>query len=156
MIEIYAKLTLDLNTVPAASEAVRQVFGDNEPRINAVEVGPFETPPVGAALLCLCCAYYKPWGVFDSNTGASVCKDCKIKADASRWVLKRDNDSHSYMVPFELAGKFAGWVAYMEGETQEWKGPDFGRFRMNMHISGYVFEGNWREADAEPITNVPT
>lgn len=35
------------------------------------------SPGVGAPLLCLVCAYYKPWGIFDSRTGVSVCEECR-------------------------------------------------------------------------------
>ena len=41
-------------------------------------------PAVGTPLLCLLCAYEKPWGVFDPATGASVCADCR---DAARSVI---------------------------------------------------------------------
>jgi hypothetical protein len=37
-------------------------------------------PTPGAPLRCLICAYEKPWGVFDSKTGAAVCMDCRDKA----------------------------------------------------------------------------
>lgn len=42
--------------------------------------GEIANPPVGAEKLCLVCAYYKPWGVFDSKTGAAVCVECRDKA----------------------------------------------------------------------------
>jgi hypothetical protein len=42
------------------------------------------SPPIGAELLCLVCASYKPWGIFDSSTGASVCAECR---DTSRRVF---------------------------------------------------------------------
>lgn len=39
------------------------------------------TPPTpGELRKCLICALEKPWGVFDSATGASVCCDCRDKA----------------------------------------------------------------------------
>lgn len=41
------------------------------------------TPEVGAELLCLICAFRKPWGVFDSTTGAAVCVECR---DAARGI----------------------------------------------------------------------
>jgi hypothetical protein len=37
-------------------------------------------PPVGVEKLCLVCAFVKPWGVFDSKTGAVVCVECRDKA----------------------------------------------------------------------------
>ena len=36
-----------------------------------------DTPPIDAEILCLVCAYIKPWGIFDNSTGAAVCKDCR-------------------------------------------------------------------------------
>lgn len=41
---------------------------------------PHEPPPVGEVRLCLVCAYEKPWGVFDTKSGAAVCVDCRDKA----------------------------------------------------------------------------
>lgn len=36
-----------------------------------------QLPETGTAMKCLLCAFIKPWGVFDSTTGAAVCKDCQ-------------------------------------------------------------------------------
>lgn len=43
------------------------------------EIAPLNIPPpaIGAKLLCLVCAHYKPWGIFSSRTGESVCADCR-------------------------------------------------------------------------------
>lgn len=41
-------------------------------------------PAVGVELLCLVCAYWKPWGIFDSRTGVSVCAECRDASRSSR------------------------------------------------------------------------
>lgn len=40
----------------------------------------FETPPVDAIKKCLVCGHPKTWGIWDNDTGASVCVDCRDKA----------------------------------------------------------------------------
>lgn len=45
-----------------------------------IELGP---PNIGTPLLCIICAEEKPWGIFDSKTGAAVCKECRDKARAA-------------------------------------------------------------------------
>jgi hypothetical protein len=50
--------------------------------------GPLDQPPSnerrlpepGELLLCIICAVEKPWGIFDSKTGAAVCIECRDKA----------------------------------------------------------------------------
>jgi PHP family Zn ribbon phosphoesterase len=34
-------------------------------------------PAVGAELLCLSCAYYKPWKLYDPTTDTAICVECK-------------------------------------------------------------------------------
>lgn len=41
-----------------------------------------DPPEFGTPLLCIVCAYVKPWGVFSSKTGAAVCVECRDKARA--------------------------------------------------------------------------
>ncbi len=36
-----------------------------------------EPPIAGADMLCLRCAYYKPWAIFDQSTGATICQECR-------------------------------------------------------------------------------
>lgn len=50
--------------------------------VEVVQVKELSPPPVGALMLCMICALEKPWGVFDSKTGASVCIECRDKARA--------------------------------------------------------------------------
>lgn len=38
------------------------------------------TPVPGEARLCMICATKSPWGIWDSNSGASVCIACRDKA----------------------------------------------------------------------------
>ena len=45
--------------------------------MTAVSIGP---PNSGTPLLCMICAHEKPWGIFDSKTGAAVCIECRDKA----------------------------------------------------------------------------
>lgn len=40
---------------------------------------PRPCPLAGEVRLCILCAYEKPWGVFDSKTGAAVCVECRDK-----------------------------------------------------------------------------
>jgi hypothetical protein len=42
------------------------------------------SPAIGTPLLCLVCAYVKPWGIFDVSTGVAVCIECRDKAQAAR------------------------------------------------------------------------
>ena len=42
------------------------------------------TPAIGEVRKCLACAYHKPWGTFDTRTGATLCKECRDKAAAIR------------------------------------------------------------------------
>ena len=39
-----------------------------------------EAPSPGAVLLCIVCARYKPWGIWDSTSGVTVCIECRDKA----------------------------------------------------------------------------
>ena len=45
---------------------------------------PLPPPRVGMEVTCLLCARVKPWGTFDSNTGAVVCVDCRDAAYVAR------------------------------------------------------------------------
>jgi hypothetical protein len=49
---------------------------------NCVEVATpnIPAPTAGAQMLCLVCAAYKPWGIFDTATGVTVCVECRDKA----------------------------------------------------------------------------
>jgi hypothetical protein len=42
-------------------------------------------------LLCLVCAYVKPWGIRDDRTGVAVCIDCRDKARAATPSAGGDN-----------------------------------------------------------------
>lgn len=44
---------------------------------------PRPCPLPGESRLCILCACDKPWGVFDSRTGAALCTDCRDKARAA-------------------------------------------------------------------------
>lgn len=45
------------------------------------------TPDIGAKIICLICAFKKPWGIFDNKTGAAVCIEChRINQEARRLV----------------------------------------------------------------------
>lgn len=57
------------------------------------------TPPVGATLLCLVCAYYKPWGIFNSRTGIAVCTDCRDAAQ--RAALPQPAGEHGWQYVHE-------------------------------------------------------
>ena len=53
-----------------------------------VSLGP---PNPGTVVLCILCAYEKPWGVWDDKTGAAVCKECREAArnfDATKRELE--------------------------------------------------------------------
>jgi len=39
-----------------------------------------QLPEPGVPMLCILCAYVKPWGVFDAKTGAAVCIECRNAA----------------------------------------------------------------------------
>lgn len=39
-------------------------------------------PEIGTPLFCLVCAYKKPWGIWHSATGVTVCVDCRDRARA--------------------------------------------------------------------------
>ncbi len=54
-----------------------------------IELGP---PNIGTCLPCMICAHDKPWGVFDSKTGAAVCKDCRDKARAEPLTPPPDSE----------------------------------------------------------------
>lgn len=41
-------------------------------------------PATGTSLLCLLCATYQPWAIFDSSTGAAVCVSCRDASVAHR------------------------------------------------------------------------
>lgn len=45
---------------------------------------------VGESVKCLLCAFVKPWGVYDSATGAAVCKDCQIAAQKQHDLEERE------------------------------------------------------------------
>ena len=47
-----------------------------------------EMPAVGEDRLCIVCAYHKPWGIFDHDTGATVCVECRDAA----YAAKQKND----------------------------------------------------------------
>lgn len=85
-----------------------------------------ELPDPGTPLMCLICAYEKPWGVFAAATGAAVCIDCRDKARAtvepSRLV--QDDDCHWYVIRLSEVDAFEKWLTaapYWEG----YEGPRF-------------------------------
>jgi hypothetical protein len=49
-------------------------------------------PAVGARLLCLVCAYHKPWGIWDGATGVSVCLDCRDAGQHKSSTLDHTKD----------------------------------------------------------------
>lgn len=62
-----------------------------------------------------------------------------------KWVIQSDGDGHWYIIPLEHVDKFEGWVAMMEGDNDDYEGPEFGDYRINMYLSNFVFEGVWTE-----------
>jgi len=50
----------------------------------AIHARPLPPPPVGLALLCMLCSQERPWGSFDSHTGAVVCTPCRDAAAQAR------------------------------------------------------------------------
>jgi len=48
---------------------------------NHMNESPYQSPETSKKLKCMICALKKPYGIFCTKTGASVCKDCR---DAAR------------------------------------------------------------------------
>ena len=53
-----------------------KIYKDNAIRSEYTE------PEVGEVRPCLVCGQNKPWGIFDSRTGATICVECRDKARA--------------------------------------------------------------------------
>lgn len=80
---------------------------------------PVAPPPAGSEQKCLVCEQIKPWGVFDSATGVSVCVECRNAARSVtglRLELKAVKSRESRLlkaIPFPgLTGGNAGSIAY--------------------------------------------
>lgn len=56
--------------------------------IKATFPKPIEAPAAGTPRMCIICACEKPWGVFDSKTGAAACIDCRDKSRSADGLLE--------------------------------------------------------------------
>lgn len=62
-----------------------------------------------------------------------------------RWIVVKDNDSHTYIIPEGKTEEFDAWVASMEGINDDYKGPDYGDCSLGSHLSCYVLIGKIEE-----------
>lgn len=51
----------------------------------------------------------------------------------------KDNDGHAYLIPVDEQERFHRWVAYMEGETEDWEGHEYDS--LGSHLSCYKIVG---------------
>lgn len=68
---------------------------------------------VGRSVKCLLCAFIKPWGVYDSTTGAAVCKDCQNAVEKQRNLEERE----AAICPEDMG--FEEYIAVLEKKITE-------------------------------------
>lgn len=68
---------------------------------------------VGDSVKCLLCERSKSWGVYDSATGAAVCKDCQNAVQKQRDLEERE----SAICPEDMG--FEEYIAVLEKKITE-------------------------------------
>jgi hypothetical protein len=82
--------------------------------MSRVSLGP---PNPGTIVLCILCAHEKPYGVWDSNTGAAVCKDCR---DAARAHENMKADLNKYVQRWDTVLRLLGGCTVANSTEQYW------------------------------------
>lgn len=56
--------------------------------------------------------------------------------ERQRYCFEKDNDGHTYLIPFDMKDKFHG---LLYGEDEDTFIKEFDHMRINMHFSNYSF-----------------
>lgn len=80
MVEVSVRIYADADTFDGGRQIVERTLANATPDVQDFVILPVKAPLVGSVQKCLVCALNKPWGIFDTLTGATVCAECRDKA----------------------------------------------------------------------------
>ena len=64
------------------------------------------------------------------------------QSEHGEWVIMKDDDSHTYIIPADKQGDFELWMLHIYNDD-EYNGPGYDEYRLRTHPSCYIFTGVW-------------